>query len=278
MRGKEAAQARKKSRSTNDGQILLILERNSTAFENIRNVLNTEDSLKTTKRLGEKDALDVIHLRGILGGTTKVEIKAAVKAAVGTWNYKCRAGDTRPMGNYILTASLTLSRKICVPFTEKGLLKNRPGEILQPQWAQSRYHELPRLQVALKKVRQEANYDKRNKKPKMMEGERYEATSIPTTEHTITTEIEAENPALDILGQIVDNAPSTTVTGLKAKKAPRLDGILPEVIEVTVDIIPGVILSISNGLLVDYFFPNRWKTLGQPTKRQVPSELPEKTV
>ncbi|KAG5865265.1 hypothetical protein JTB14_034105 [Gonioctena quinquepunctata] len=68
----------------------------------------------------------------------------------------------------------------------EGLLKNRPGEmqdreaprgthlLLQPQCVQSRYHE----------VRQEATYDKRNKKPKMMEEERYDATSIPSTEHT----------------------------------------------------------------------------------------------
>ncbi|CAH1107100.1 unnamed protein product [Psylliodes chrysocephalus] len=117
----QSAKAIRSLRSTKDGKLLLTLEKDQQALNNLQNALKDSTMGLKTKRLGRAQ-LTAIHIRGMEADTT-TDIKNAVIEVTGTWDEENKLSELRPLSNDTLAATLTIKPGHADKILEEGTLR-----------------------------------------------------------------------------------------------------------------------------------------------------------
>lgn len=124
-------------RSTKDGKLLLTMERDEEAMVNIGNILKGTTQLET-KHLGNKGT-EAVNIKGMEEGTSKEDVRDAIKEIIGIWSESYRISEIRPMRSNTTAVTVRLDSEAA-----KKLLKEQYIRIGLVRCSTEKWHQVRR--------------------------------------------------------------------------------------------------------------------------------------
>lgn len=118
----QSAKAIRSLKSTKDGKLLLTIDKDKDALNNLHQALNEGTTGLRTRRLG-MDKHIAIHVRGMEADVTVEDIKTAVTEITGTWEPENKLSELRPLGNDTLAATITVKSNQADKILEEGSIR-----------------------------------------------------------------------------------------------------------------------------------------------------------
>lgn len=118
----DAKKAIKKIRSTKEGKLLITLEKDDVALDQIQKAINIE-GIKTRKLVDDKET-ETLHLRGMDALTEPEDVKMAIESRIGSLtNKEYKISDIRPNFNDTTAVTITIGKEDADRVVEGGKLR-----------------------------------------------------------------------------------------------------------------------------------------------------------
>ncbi|KAL3277123.1 hypothetical protein HHI36_012479 [Cryptolaemus montrouzieri] len=145
MKNNDASKSIKNLRSTEEGNLLIVTEKNEKALEKIQKLINEDEAPVTTRVAGPMKKMESIFLREMDATTTQEDIiKSIQKITRNLKETEFKISNARPNSNYTKAATLTIDKLIADAILQKKEIR------LGMMWQRRKFW---------KKVREDAHKD-----------------------------------------------------------------------------------------------------------------------
>ncbi|KAJ8939472.1 hypothetical protein NQ318_022526 [Aromia moschata] len=119
-----AKNAIKELRSTRDGKLLVVIDKDKNATEEIHRIIKGHSDNLKTRTAGPKPAVETIHIRGIDATTLQEEVTTAIEGEIGSLEGKThKVSKPRPSANNTQAVTISLEKTEADKILNKGKIR-----------------------------------------------------------------------------------------------------------------------------------------------------------